>query len=109
VNETLASAKNVLPASLCQALADPTRILILYSLGESAKHVIALAACLDVPQTTISRHLKVLREASLVHAEREGAQVRYSLSDARVLVVLDILRAILMDALTRRTQLARPT
>jgi ArsR family transcriptional regulator len=90
-------------------LADPTRILILYSLGESAKHVIALAAALDAPQATISRHLKVLREASLVQAERDGAQVCYSLSDSRVLVALDMLRSILMDALTRRTHLAHLT
>lgn len=109
MNETLASAVNLLHADLCQALADPTRILILYSLGESAKHVTALASAVDTPQGTISRHLKVLREASLVQAEREGAQVRYSLSDSRVLVALDMLRAILMDGLTRRTHLAHLT
>ncbi|MGO8684349.1 MAG: ArsR/SmtB family transcription factor [Thermoleophilia bacterium] len=106
MDEHLRAEVNLLHANLCQALADPTRILILYALADGAKHVAALAAALDTPQSTISRHLKVLRERSLVLAERDGAQLRYSLSDPRVIAALDMLRAVLIDALTRRSNLA---
>jgi ArsR family transcriptional regulator len=106
MDEHFRAEVNLLHANLCQALADPTRILILYSLADGAKYVTALAAALEAPQSTISRHLKVLRDRSLVLAERDGAQVRYSLSDARVVGALDTLRSVLMDALTRRADLA---
>ena len=58
------------------------------------------------PQPTVSRHLKILRERQLVAAEREGASVRYSLADERVIQALDILRAVLLGTLSRQGQLA---
>ena len=66
MDDQLRREVNLLHANLCQALADPTRILILYALAESPRHVTGLAELLDVPQPTVSRHLKVLRERRLV-------------------------------------------
>ncbi|MGD9100484.1 MAG: metalloregulator ArsR/SmtB family transcription factor [Anaerolineae bacterium] len=107
MDERLEQEVNLLHAHVCQALADPKRILILYALAESPKYVSELADKLDIPQPTISRHLKVLRERSLVTTEREGAAVYYSLTDARVIEALDLLRAVLSDTLTQRAQLAQ--
>jgi ArsR family transcriptional regulator len=107
MDERLEREVNLLHAHVCQALADPKRILILYALAESPKYVSELADKLDIPQPTISRHLKVLRERSLVTTEREGAAVYYSLTDARVIEALDLLRAVLSDTLTQRAQLAQ--
>jgi len=90
-----------------QALADPTRILILYALAESPRRVSGLAELLDAPQSTVSRHLKVLRERRLVTTAREGANVVYALADSRVIDALDILRAVLMNALSQQAALAR--
>jgi len=61
----------------------------------------------NVSQPTVSRHLKVLRERSLVTTERDGATVYYSLHDARVVKALDLLRAVLADNLTQQAQLAQ--
>ncbi len=97
---------NLLHANICQALADPKRILLLYALRERPMHVNELAEALHVPQPTASRHLKVLRERQLVAAEREGASVRYSLADERVIDALDTLRMVLLGALSRRGLLA---
>ena len=60
-----------------------------------------------MPQSTISRHLKVLRDRSLVPAERAGANVRYSLADRRVIDAFDALRAVLMGSLEQQAQLAQ--
>ncbi len=38
---------------------------------------------LGVPQPKVSRHLKVLREAGLVHADRDGRNVRCRLTAAK--------------------------
>ena len=106
MDESLEREVNLLHASICQGLSDPKRILMLYALRDRPMHVNELAEALHVPQPTISRHLKVLRERQLVEAEREGPSVLYSLADDRVIQALDILRAVLLGTLSRQGQLA---
>ena len=48
------------------ALAEPTRLRILNCLAAAPLFVSDLQAILAVPQPTVSRHLKVLKEAGLV-------------------------------------------
>lgn len=91
---------------LCSAINDPTRIAILYELAEASCYVSSLVAALEVPQGTVSRHLKILRERGIVTAAREANRVRYSLEDHRVIDVLDTLRGILGDYLRRQQQAA---
>jgi ArsR family transcriptional regulator len=95
-----------LHAQICQALADPTRIMLIYALAESPKNVGELASELGQSQPNVSRHLKVLRERGMAVATREGANVVYSLADKRVLKALDLMREVLGDQLSRRAQLA---
>jgi DNA-binding transcriptional ArsR family regulator len=51
---------------LLVALAEPTRLRILNCLAAAPLFVSDLQAILAVPQPTVSRHLKVLKEAGLV-------------------------------------------
>jgi len=103
---TLRQEVNQLHANICAALADPSRILILYLLADGPKHVNAIVKDLDLSQPTVSRHLKVLRERGLVQADREGQSMNYELSDLRVIQALDLLRAILADRLATQAALA---
>lgn len=96
-----------LHAGICGGLADPNRILILYTLAERPYYVSELAEALNLPQPTISRHLRMLREKNLVISHREGPAVIYSLSDERIIHALDILRTILADMLAEQGELAR--
>ena len=107
MDERLEREVNLLHAGICQALADPKRILILYALSEGPKTVSELTESLDVPQPTVSRHLKELRERHLVFAEREGTSVRYSLADGRVIDALDTMRAVLLGGLSQQARLAQ--
>jgi len=97
---------NKLHANICNGLADPTRILILYTLKDHPHNVGELAESLELPQPTVSRHLKVLRERQMVLAEREGQAVYYSLSDARIIEAMDLLRAVLASRLQDQGELA---
>lgn len=106
MDASLEQEVNLLHASICQGLSDPKRILMLYALYDRPMHVNELAEALHVPQPTVSRHLKVLRERQLVEARREGASVQYSLADERVIQALDILRAVLLGTLSRQGMLA---
>lgn len=94
---------NLLHSTLCQAVNDPKRIQIMYALGDQPMNVSTLATTLNTPQPTISRHLAVLRQRSLVIAERDGASVIYRLADNRILDVLDTMRQMLRDSLERQS------
>jgi len=106
LDRSLEREVDLLHANICQALSDPKRILILYALRERPLHVNELADTLGVPQPTISRHLKLLRERRLVLARREGPSVLYSLADPRVVDALEILRSVLLGTLSRQAELA---
>lgn len=94
---------NLLHANICQALGDPKRIWILYSLYEEPRHVTALAEDLGMPQPTVSRHLRVLRERGLVKTERNGTAVTYTVTDDRMINVIDTMRQVLRDVLEQQS------
>jgi DNA-binding transcriptional ArsR family regulator len=100
---------NQLHAEFCSGLADPKRILILYSLSERPRNVNELVELLDLSQPMVSRHLKILRDRGMVSATRTGTSVEYSLADTRLVDALDILRAVLATKLMNQAALVRNT
>lgn len=104
-NPNLAQEVMQLHAEICSALADPNRILIIYTLSEHPWSVSELAKEIGISQPAASRHLKVLRQRGLVNATRKGASVEYNLVDNRLIQALDLLRAVLYDRLTHRAHL----
>jgi ArsR family transcriptional regulator len=98
-----------LHADICSALADPTRILILYALSERARCVNELVQDLEINQPAVSRHLKTLRERGLVRFERQGSNMSYSLADERLIQALNLLRLVLRDRITYRASLIELT
>lgn len=105
VNPILKQEIIQLEADFCAALSDPTRIFILYALNESPLNVTELTNELGVPQPTISRHLKILRDRGLVYTERLGTVITYHLADQRVIRAMDLLRSAMRDRLTQRANL----
>jgi len=102
-----------LHADMCSALADPSRILLLYVLAEKPCCVNDLATAVGISQPAASRHLKILRETGLVRPLRQGPSVEYSLTDMRLIEALNILRAVLRDRIAYRaglmeTEMATP-
>ncbi|MDO5743313.1 MAG: metalloregulator ArsR/SmtB family transcription factor [Micrococcaceae bacterium] len=64
------------------ALADPTRRRLLEALREDSRSVGSLVEALGVSQPTVSKHLKVLREAGLITMRAEGQRRYYALEPA---------------------------
>ena len=91
MNKTLEAEVNQLHAEICAGLADPNRIMILYTLSQSSRNVTELCNELDMPQPLVSRHLKVLRERGMVTTERRGTVIVYTLGDKRLIQALDLL------------------
>jgi ArsR family transcriptional regulator len=106
VADTLREEVVRLHAEVCSAVADPNRILIIYSLAEKPMNVGDLSRHLEIPQPAVSRHLKILRERGMVVANREGQTITYSLADMRIVQALDLLRGMLSDSLKDRAEMA---
>jgi DNA-binding transcriptional ArsR family regulator len=66
-------------ADVFRAIADPTRRAILERLRAGGAPVNALAAAFAQSRPAISKHLRVLREARLVHEQRVGRERLYEL------------------------------
>ncbi|WP_442576850.1 ArsR/SmtB family transcription factor [Microbacterium sp. F51-2R] len=90
-------------ADIFDVIADGTRREILQLLlarsadGERGTSVSRIVNELGVSQPTVSKHLKVLREASLVSVREEGQHRYYSLSPAPLDEVDDWLVPFLID------------
>lgn len=65
------------PVDIFKALADDVRLRALRALGTAELSVAELVDILELPQSTVSRHLKPLREAELVETRRDGTSVYY--------------------------------
>jgi ArsR family transcriptional regulator len=96
---------NLLHERICSALGDPTRILILYLLAERGMYVNEISEALKLPQSSASRHLRVLRERNLVATERQGTAILYTLQDRRIIEALNLMRAILSQQLQEAAEI----
>ncbi|HLB74762.1 MAG TPA: metalloregulator ArsR/SmtB family transcription factor [Sedimentisphaerales bacterium] len=71
-------------ARMCKVLSVETRVEILELVKDRAVCVGAIAARLDVTQGAVSQHLRILRDAGLVAAEKRGYFVHYRLNKKMV-------------------------
>lgn len=75
-------------ADLFKAYGDVTRLRIMFRLSEGACFVTDLADDLGMTQSAISHQLKLLRQAGLVGAKRDGRNITYSLADEHVSTII---------------------
>jgi DNA-binding transcriptional ArsR family regulator len=76
-------------AETLQALATPSRLLILARLREGPCPAAELAAAAGMEQSACSHQLRVLRALGLVTGTRQGRSVVYALHDDHVAALLD--------------------
>jgi len=74
------SDPTVHPAKLFAALADENRLKIVKLLATSAKTVDELVKMLDLSQSTVSHHLRILKEAGVLTMEKQGRNSVYALN-----------------------------
>src|SRR5882672_4244063 len=68
-------------SALFRLLADSTRLRLLRALAQERFNVTELTGILGVAQSSVSRHLGLLKDASLVSEEREAGFVYYRMAD----------------------------
>jgi DNA-binding transcriptional ArsR family regulator len=82
-----ATAKSL--ATTLQALATPSRLLILATLQEGPTTVGALADQVGMEQSAVSHQLRLLRNLGLVDGQRQGRHIVYALYDDHVSALID--------------------
>jgi ArsR family transcriptional regulator len=75
-------------ADMFRLLGDPSRLRLVLACLDGAHSVGALVESLGLSQSLVSHHLRLLRAARLLKAERHGKQVHYSIADEHVRCVL---------------------
>lgn len=79
-------------ANLLKKLSHPVRICIVLGLHRQGQvNVNAMICELNMPQSTVSTHLSILREAGVVETVRQGSEVYYRLADSRWVEIFKIL------------------
>jgi ArsR family transcriptional regulator, arsenate/arsenite/antimonite-responsive transcriptional repressor len=64
---------------IIRALGDDIRLRIINILSCCDLYVCEMVEILELPQSTISRHLAILKEASVVDCQKKGSWISYSL------------------------------
>jgi ArsR family transcriptional regulator len=65
---------------LFKAFCDPNRLMILENLKSGEKCACKLLEDLDIVQSTLSHHMKILCESGVVIARKEGKWMHYSIN-----------------------------
>lgn len=85
IKERMLDDNTVIDVSeIFKVLADSTRIKILNALEISELCVTDICTCVDMNKSAVSHQLRILRQAKLVKARRNGKEIFYSLDDEHV-------------------------
>jgi len=76
-------------ADVLKALADPTRLKIVYILKYGELCVCEIISALDKPQPTVSHHLNILKKAGLLKWRKEGVWTHYRLKSPETSINID--------------------
>lgn len=82
--------EQIIPA--LKVLGEPNRLRILCGLGLECRPVTDIINATGLGQTNVSFHLRVLREAGFIRAERRGPFIYYCLADTDLLRILHELK-----------------
>lgn len=76
-------------AELFKALSHPVRIKLLSKLSTSRRYCGDLVSEAGLAQSTVSHHLRILRDAGLIDVEEQGTRTCYSINRERLQLICD--------------------
>ena len=79
-------------SEILKALAHSARLRIVSGLLKDECNVAQIQKALGLPQSTISQHLRVLKNAGIIKGRREGNKTCYRVIDVRVKKIVEIIK-----------------
>lgn len=95
-----------LQSEVCKTLASSKRIEIISALKNGEKSVGELVAILGVPKANVSQHLAVMRHKGILKSRREGTNIYYSVSNAKVVQACTLMKEVLMEQMQEKGKFA---
>lgn len=78
-------------AEILKVIGHPARLCIICKLMNKDCNVTTIQNCLDLPQSTVSQHLAVLKARGIIEGKRKGVEVIYSLANEEVKKIINAL------------------
>lgn len=78
-------------SEMLKALANPARMEIVVRLEKEGCNVSTIQDNLGLPQSTISQHLKILKNAGLITSKRSGTKICYKVKCKEVISIIKML------------------
>jgi DNA-binding transcriptional ArsR family regulator len=75
-----------------KALSHPARLKMVIGLLKDECNVGQIQKVLGLPQSTISQHLRILKNADIIKGRREGTKTCYRVIDARVRRIVEMIK-----------------
>ena len=95
-------------ADICKTFSNPTRLEIINSLRDGTElSAGGLLNKIGISKANLSQHMAVLVQKGVVKARREGINVFYQLSDARITKACDIMREVLIGRLEEEAKVLK--
>lgn len=91
-----------LHAAFCTVFSSPTRLRIMWLLGNSERAVGDLAGALELPMANVSQHLRVMRDQGAVTSRRQGRSILYRIAHPKFMAGARLIREGLLSELARR-------
>jgi ArsR family transcriptional regulator len=79
-------------SEILKALAHPARLKMVVGLLRDECNVAQIQKVLGLPQSTISQHLRILKNADIIKGRREGTKTCYRVIDVRVRKIVEIIK-----------------
>lgn len=86
-------------ADFLKCMAHPTRLAVIEHLKRGEASVGSMVVALNVEQSSLSKHLALLRQAGILRSRQEKVTVYYSIEDADIFRVLRPISEILRKKL----------
>lgn len=86
-------------AELCKVFANSKRLRILETLREGEHSVTEISEQTNIPQPTVSQHLRKMRDRGVVKSRDIGVNSYYTVTDSRIIDGMSIMRDVLLDQL----------
>jgi ArsR family transcriptional regulator len=88
-------------ADFIKALAHPVRLQIVGFLRKGEQNVGSIVKALGIQQSSLSRHLTILKESGILNARQQGLLIYYYIADQDIFKVLKPIRLLLCKRLKK--------
>lgn len=78
-------------SELLKVLAHPVRLCIVRNLMNKECNVSNMQECLELPQSTVSQHLSILRAKGIIKGSRNGLEITYSVVNDEAIKLIETL------------------